>query len=791
MTAEAVGNLSAVSAVLGDGSLSPDGGLLALASHHRLELLLFDSLLRDDRLSTRTRAIAVAALECAASDNMRLFDELQSVIGILTGAGIPSLPLKGPTLALLLWNDLRLRRCRDIDILVDHASVPKAVRLLEQAGYSSPPPTGGLLRELELIRHDKGVALDLHWNITHGEMAFPLDFNALWAERDSITYNGVTLPMMSPEWLFIVMAIYLAKSYPWPELVYLSDLARLILRFPQMDWERVHDIATQTGTRRICAVGLALIDDLAGSSVPARAVARFPTSAKVRTLAQRINRAADRHPMPDHFRNDSSGASRRLRRILSHTTFRERPADKVWSYLSLVQLLLMPARTRAGQGWAQASFDRLAHLAGSAAAPLSEDQWLASRTLFGRAIAAPGVHFFALDNAGILLSEERQELFALSPSAAFLWCSLHEGIPRRRIERQLSAQAGRSLAQTRAEVAVTLGEWRVTGLLGYASGRAATLAVAPPCTVRNARLPAAPAAPADSRPHQQRRYQLINTVVEVALPCRKLTKALDSALSHLAVSEVPAFKLSVTRETGEFLIIAEDRVIDRCSDAAAVIPTVKAALCAEAINREDFGLYLHAAMLRNAGTAMLLPAPPQSGKTCLAAALARAGLTYCSDETTLLDSRDFRAQGLRTALTVKTGAWQLLQPLYPELRSLPAHRRCDGKIVKYLRPPPSMRDADAECHVSSIVFPRYVADGTARLTTIPKIEALRRLMDECVAMRLSLAPAEVQGLVDWLSTVDCYALTYSDLPSAVGLLLDLLSPTTHQPATQCWIKKVA
>src|SRR5690606_35066335 len=105
-------------------------------------------------------------------------------------------------------------------ILVDHASVPKAVRLLEQAGYSSPPPTGGLLRELELIRHDKGVALDLHWNITHGEMAFPLDFNALWAERDSITYNGVTLPMMSPEWLFIVMAIYLAKSYPWPELVY-------------------------------------------------------------------------------------------------------------------------------------------------------------------------------------------------------------------------------------------------------------------------------------------------------------------------------------------------------------------------------------------------------------------------------------------------------------------------------------------------------------------------------------------------------------------------------------------
>src|SRR3546814_1125907 len=57
-----------------------------------------------------------------------------------------------------------LFRSRDIDILVPQASVPEAVRLLEAVGYSSPPPPGGLLRELELTHPDKGVALDLHWN---------------------------------------------------------------------------------------------------------------------------------------------------------------------------------------------------------------------------------------------------------------------------------------------------------------------------------------------------------------------------------------------------------------------------------------------------------------------------------------------------------------------------------------------------------------------------------------------------------------------------------------------------
>src|SRR3546814_6677527 len=100
-----------------------------------------------------------------------------------------------------------LFRSRDIDILVPQASVPEAVRLLEAVGYSSPPPPGGLLRELALTHPDKGVALDLHWNITHGEMAFPLDFNALWSERHALTYNGVSKPVMSPEWIFVVTGI--------------------------------------------------------------------------------------------------------------------------------------------------------------------------------------------------------------------------------------------------------------------------------------------------------------------------------------------------------------------------------------------------------------------------------------------------------------------------------------------------------------------------------------------------------------------------------------------------------
>ena len=797
MATKRIRSLSALSVMLGNGRLSPEVAAIAAASHHRLEILLFDALLELERIPTRTRAVAMEALEQAGQENACLFDELRRILGLLAEAGIPALPLKGPVVALLLWDDLRLRRCRDIDVLIPQKNVPEAVQVLEASGYRSSPPPGGLLRQLEFTHQEQGFALDLHWNITHAELPFSLDFEALWADSGKLCCNGATTPVMSPEWLFVVTSMYLAKCYPWPELVYLSDLARLTVRFPHMDWDRVGDIAARTGTRRICAVGLALIDALAGSAVPAMARTLLPADAAVRAMVRQMSRAAERDPVLDAAGDDNSGAARRLRRVLSHAAFRERPTDKARAYLSLVPLLLMPPRTSASQGWTQASFTRLGRLAGSAATRLSETVSPSSWMSLGNESAAPGTRFFALDEAGILLSGARKELFALSSSAAFLWCGLHEGVPRRAIERQLSTQAGQSPAEARADVTSTLREWRAAGLLGRGPALASRAESLPqPAALRRTEADAPPLSAAttgNNWPLWRRRYQLLNTVFEIGLPSNGLVEAVDSALGHLIVTKEPNLTVSVARTAADFLIIAGGRVIERCPDVDAVVPTLKSAISAEAINREDFGLYLHAAMLRDGESAILLPAPPQSGKTCLAATLAKAGLTYCTDETTLLDPLNFDARGLRTALTVKNSGWHLLQPLYPDLQALAAHRRGDGKVVKYLRPPEpaTAADPDAPCRVRWIVFPRYVAGGTNELVPVPRVEALRHLMDECVAMRLSLTPAQVQGLVDWLGSVDCHALTYGDLPSAVALLLDLSSPAAEQSTGRPSMRVVA
>jgi hypothetical protein len=268
----------------------------------------------------------------------------------------------------------------------------------------------------------------------------------------------------------------------------------------------------------------------------------------------------------------------------------------------------------------------------------------------------------------------------------------------------------------------------------------------------------------------RRRYQFLDTIFEVGFSNAGLFETVDSVLRHLATENPPTSAVQVVADADTFVVNIDGLEADHCEDAEAVAPMVKSALSMAAVNRQDFAFYVHAAMLRRHGGALLLPAPPQSGKTCLSAALAKAGFAYCTDEITLLERGILAARGVPVALTVKNGAWPLLQPLYPELASLPAYRRVDGKLIKYLSPPTERDAPDIGSRVRWVVFPRYMCGGGTELAPLPRVEALRRLMEECLAVRFEFTAPNVRQLVDWIAEVACYTLTFDNLASAVQLL---------------------
>ncbi len=212
-----------------------------------------------------------------------------------------------------------------------------------------------------------------------------------------------------------------------------------------------------------------------------------------------------------------------------------------------------------------------------------------------------------------------------------------------------------------------------------------------------------------------------------------------------------------------------------CSDPEEIASTLKAQLVVAALNHYPLGAYLHAAVMRTGGGCLLLPARPGSGKTTLAAGLARVGFAYHTDEVAVLDRDRLAVRGLPMCLTLKEGAWTLLAPLYPAISSLPVHQRVDGKAVRYLPPPVQIGDPALDRHwpVRWIVFPRYRPGAPTRLEPVRRTEALRRLLDECLALRLVLDEERVAQLVRWIGDIACLELEYGDLDQAVVALRDL------------------
>jgi hypothetical protein len=223
------------------------------------------------------------------------------------------------------------------------------------------------------------------------------------------------------------------------------------------------------------------------------------------------------------------------------------------------------------------------------------------------------------------------------------------------------------------------------------------------------------------------------------------------------------------------LLLLDGTSTERSAALDELAPLVKGTLLSEAINNVSYLLYIHAGVVRSASGCLLLPAAPGSGKSSLTAALIHAGFTYFSDEVALLEEDTLNVRPVPVSLCLKDGAWDLLAPRYPEIRDLAIHHRWDGKIVRYLNPPPAALDPEPEkSHpVRWIVFPRYSPEACTELRPVAKAHALHRLLQQCLAVPAPLDQAKIASLVRWISEIPCYELPMSSLDDAVALADEL------------------
>ena len=387
-----------------------------------------------------------------------------------------------------------------------------------------------------------------------------------------------------------------------------------------------------------------------------------------------------------------------------------------------------------------------------------------------RSVISEQVHLFVLDDNGIVFSERSQKVFALNTTATLIWCWLEQGVTTSEIVGRLAEGAGLSDAESADHIERLMTQWRADGLMD--GGKEIT-----PVDARVAPdepIPELPDLPAQLYQFtDERRYKLLDTTFVVRFASTALAELAHSCFRHLtdAGATPPDAIFGVAETQGGYLVLQNGEAARWCDEVRLVVPVLKHLIAAYAIDRSRYLLNVHAGVVGTAQGCLLLPGVAGSGKSTLTAALVKKGYTYFSDEHGLLEHESLWARAVPLALCVKSTGSEVVGELFPELMSLPMHKRFDNKIVRYMPPPGHDEDASAlRRPVQAVIFPQYDPCAETNLTPMSKVEALYRLMEHCSVIPEWFDRGKVARLVEWISDLDCHSLRYSSLKVAVELI---------------------
>lgn len=367
----------------------------------------------------------------------------------------------------------------------------------------------------------------------------------------------------------------------------------------------------------------------------------------------------------------------------------------------------------------------------------------------------------AVDDQHVLLADDR--LHVLNPTAHLIVQHWLDGRSESSCAETLVRLFGIALEQAQADVAATLNQWR-------RDTQAQEVSPFPP--------------PHDPRVNRAPPY--IHNVSEKhyclgALPWKlrhegDIHQSLFDLLAHLerpvAQTLHASSTFSLRIENAAYELWRGASPIGTKSSFDDVILTLLFELGEWCYRQHDWRIVLHAAGVRVADKAIVMPASGGTGKTTLTAALLAAGFGYLSDDLVPLISDKLHALPVPLPLRIKAGSVSLLTSYYPELGKLPLHGPASYG-VRLLRPQGyTLEHQQRNCRVAALVFPEREA-GETILEPIPPVDALRRILDTGALFHRPLIPEHVVSVLDWLSSVPSYRLRYTGLQPAVEKLLCL------------------
>lgn len=185
-------------------------------------------------------------------------------------------------------------------------------------------------------------------------------------------------------------------------------------------------------------------------------------------------------------------------------------------------------------------------------------------------------------------------------------------------------------------------------------------------------------------------------------------------------------------------------------------------------------LSIHAAVVEREGLAIIMPAPPGSGKSTLCAALVSRGWRLLSDELALLDMANLSLYGMSRPINLKNNSIELIRSFAPNLSITPPVKNTSKGTVALVQPPiDSVLRRQTPATPSWVIFPRYVQSSTPALTSRSKASTFITIAEQSFNYD-TLHRQGFEALGRMIGMCECSDFEYSNLNDAIQIFEKIL-----------------
>jgi hypothetical protein len=287
-------NEDRIRALLGEGVNWNE--VLAYALQHKLGLILCKRLheLGESWLTRDQREALIEIERQLGTNSLRLLGEMLLLQGVFEAGQIPAIPYKGPSLAWLAYQNFTFRTYSDLDFVVPQRYIPKAVLLLQAAGYNAEfdprevreGRQGHAPGQYAFVSGTSHRLVELHTERTLRYFPCPLNLDEMNARLIQLKIGGQNISTFSVEDTLVMLCVHGAKHF-WEQLSWIADVANLVTAQP-VDWPLTMQIAADLKCSRLLLLGLSLAHELFKAPLPKSVLESAQHNANVQWLARMV-----------------------------------------------------------------------------------------------------------------------------------------------------------------------------------------------------------------------------------------------------------------------------------------------------------------------------------------------------------------------------------------------------------------------------------------------------------------------------------------------------------------------